>query len=325
MTHDFDMPHELTQTTLQHLAQKFTAPRSKPKFVLSDATKALGRRAKALASADIWKRYHRQVRSEHQRWQEQQCAKACHDWKTYRHHHRAKKSQAKWTHGLAKHHDEDPLDSIQAHFHKSFFNPAMEHIDAELLSMIGKIHGTSPPLSKDEVKAAVLQGPNGKCPGPDGVPVELLKKLAASDQGLTLLHAFYQEVFSGLCPPEEWHHAFMVLLGKTDLPKHPKDLRPITVHSQVAKTFARIVLARIRPDLRPCSPGQMATGGRRPSDFLWSFGRLNQLAYEWGEPFAAIKVDISRAFDAIDRVRLASTLVRVLHHKPQELGACFSC
>ena len=195
----------------------------------------------------------------------------------------------------------------------------MQDIDSRIHGLASSIFGESPRLTEDEVRRAVMSAPNGKCPGPDGVPVELLKGLVSTPAGLSGLTEFYQQIFVGFCPPEEWATAFIVLLGKVEQPTQPGDLRPITVHSQVAKCFSRIVLARVRGDLLPISAGQMAMPGRRPSDYLWSFYRLTQLAYEWNEPFAAIKIDVRRAFDAVDRWQLACTLQNKLAHRPQEL------
>ena len=106
----------LDSTNMQRLAKEFTQPRRTPKFQLSQQTKTLGNKARVMRSAPLWKEYHRRVRDEHKAWQEQQCQKACSDWRAYRSHHRARKTQATWTASLARHHDEDPLEAVTRHF-----------------------------------------------------------------------------------------------------------------------------------------------------------------------------------------------------------------
>ena len=119
--------------------------------------------------------------------------------------------------------------------------------------------------------------------------------------------------------PTSWGSTAVKLLGKTDCPAEPGDLRPIAVHSQVAKVFARILMRRVRNELAPQFPGQTAAKGRQPGDYVWTMQRLCQLALEWGVPFTAVKVDIAKAFDRIRRAKLGTMLFeRLATAHPQE-------
>ena len=191
----------------------------------------------------------------------------------------------------------------------------------QIREMCETCSGSSPSLTVAEVTAAVLQAQNNKAPGLDGVPVEFLKALVASTRGAQLLTEFYQRVFDDVSHPTQWGTAIVTLLGKVELPSHPRDLRPIAVHSQIANTYARIMLNRVRHAIAPRQAGQCACLGRQQSDYTWSMQRVCQLALEWGEPLMIVKVDISKAYDSIKRVKLATVLQQKLVDFPQECRA----
>ena len=312
------VPSRIDQPALEAMAARVTRRRTTVKFSLSPQAKRLAREARALRTAAAWKAYQHQVHREHVIWQQQRAARACRDWAQFRSHHRARKTQNHWAQGLTKSHDEDPFRSVISHF-EGVFNAEGHAKDVSVIAALSEsVEGVSARLTQEEVVAAVMRGKNNKSPGPDNVPVEFLKALVADPLGAARLTEFYQRVFDSAAPPAAWNEAIVTLLGKHDMPSKPADLRPIAVHSQVAKVFARILLSRVQEALAPSQPGQCACPGRQQTDYVWSMQRICQLALEWGESIMLVKVDISKAYDAIRRGKLATMLHRKLQDFPQE-------
>jgi len=100
-----------------------------------------------------------------------------------------------------------------------------------------------------EVKAAARGLPNGKAPGPDGVPNEVLKTAVGA-------HSWYfKEVFnecirSAYFPPE-WKTARLVLLHKPGRPlDNPSAYRPLCMLDTMGKLFEKLLTRRLRDHLQ---------------------------------------------------------------------------
>ena len=78
--------------------------------------------------------------------------------------------------------------------------------------------------------------------------------------------------------------------------------------SSVGKLFARMLLARTARHLAPRTSAQCAAPGRQTADFLFSIHRVFELSREWGSPLCALKVDLNKAFDCVDRRQLLCKL-----------------
>ncbi|CAI6356785.1 unnamed protein product [Macrosiphum euphorbiae] len=104
-------------------------------------------------------------------------------------------------------------------------------------------------FTETEVKAAARGLPNGKAPGPDGVPNEVLKTAVGA-------HPWYfKEVFNGClrsaCFPPEWKTARLVLLHKPGRPlDSPSAYRPLCMLDTMGKLFEKLLTQRLRDHLR---------------------------------------------------------------------------
>ena len=307
----------VTQLGLQTLARASTRPYPQRRFQPSAEAKQLGKRAKISKNASAWKHYHTRLREERRTWQQQLVRDACSSWDRYREFHHEKKKSTAWAASLAQSSGDDPFLSLQAHFRNTFAHSHGQQQALQIQAILDKISGTSPALSPEEVKRAILAGKLRKSPGPDDVPLELLRDMAKDDESLRALTFFFQDLFGGKAP-NEWEASFVSLLSKVECPSRPSDLRPIAVHSHVAKTFSRIILGRTYAALHPTGPEQQACRGRQSCDFVWTALRVAQLSLEWGEPIAMLKIDIAKAFDVIDRVKLATMIAEKLRRFPLE-------
>ena len=189
-------------------------------------------------------------------------------------------------------------------------------IDVQLRDLEEQLGHHFVPFTRDEVVSAVNGGVNRKCTGPEGVPQELLKAICQIDEGLDALCAFFSGVLETSQHPEGWCKSLMSLLPKKLVLTSAKDLRPICVTSHLSKTFTKLVTQRIIHTVTPDTPFQCCAPKRQTADYIWSVNRVMQLSYERGVPVCAIKLDLEKAFDRLDRRALGELLV-------EELGGDF--
>ncbi len=64
------------------------------------------------------------------------------------------------------------------------------------------------PFTVEELRAVLKKAQNNRSPGPDGIPVELLKFL--TEEQLQALADLFTAVFETATPPEEWTIATVV-------------------------------------------------------------------------------------------------------------------
>ena len=98
----------------------------------------------------------------------------------------------------------------------------------------------------------------------------------------------------------------LTLLPKLVPPQSPKQLRPIDLlASHVSKAYARLIVGRLENELKPQGEHQLAGKGRQATDFIWFSLYLSHICREWKTDGYLLKLDLQRAFDSVDRVRLA--------------------
>ena len=67
-------------------------------------------------------------------------------------------------------------------------------------------------------------------------------------------------------------------------------------------------MKRLQPELRPQGEHQLAGKQRQAADFVSVAVKLAQLCREWHVDCFLLKLDLQRAFDSVDRVRLATKI-----------------
>ena len=204
-----------------------------------------------------------------------------------------------------------PLDDLSAHFDKVFRDEKVGDIQQQLEGVTNGITlgQTLVPLSMREVAQGVMKGKNGKAIGPDLIPNEILKALIKNETSLAALCEFYNGILQSGSIPESWDKAVATLIPKLQPPTEAKRLRPITLSSHVAKTFSRLLLARMEPCLRPQGQKQFACAGRQPAEMAWLTTQVVHLSREWKTSCYMLKLDLARAFDSVKRVKLAERVV----------------
>eukprot|EP00439_Symbiodinium_sp_Y106_P074342 s1137_g14.t1 len=157
--------------------------------------------------------------------------------------------------------------------------------------------------------------------GPDGISVHLLRCIAEDELLGEELLQLINHIVHSLELPVNWRKSFLALLAKKDFPESPKDLRPICVSSAFHKLVSRMVCARTMPLLRTGSPISGCGKGRQAADVIGMISRARDVVHEWKVPLLLCKLDISGAFDRVDRQRICEFLVGRLRERevPSEL------
>ena len=174
-----------------------------------------------------------------------------------------------------------------------------------------EINETSPNITKEEVKHAVLIQKDGKAVGPDEVHAETLKLLIHEDgAGLSLLTDLFNDIYRTGKIPSDWLKSTFVTLPKKANASKCDDYRMISLMSHVLKTFLRVVHTRI---YKKCEQQVNDTqfgfrNGLGTREALFSINVLTQRARDMNVEVYACFVDYRKAFDCVQHQKLAEIL-----------------
>lgn len=102
-----------------------------------------------------------------------------------------------------------------------------------------------PEFSPEEVAAVARGLPNGKAPGPDGIPNEVLKAAVKAYPGRFAL--MYNGCLRKAFYPLEWKAANLVLLRKSGRAlENPSAYRPLCMLDTIGKLFEKLLIGRLR-------------------------------------------------------------------------------
>ena len=160
------------------------------------------------------------------------------------------------------------------------------------------------PLSRYEVEKAVKSLRNRRAVGPDKVPSELLK------YGSNQLHQDIADVLNqSLQQGDELDigGGTLIALQKDGKPRGPvSSLRPIVLLTALRKMLSIITLNRIRSKVEEfLSPGQSGfRQNRSTTDAVWAHKWLVAAAQKHQIEIEILGIDMTSAFDTIDRQKL---------------------
>ncbi|KAL0345399.1 UNVERIFIED_CONTAM: putative mitochondrial protein [Sesamum radiatum] len=203
-------------------------------------------------------------------------------------------------------------------------NPSEEAIDKVLGGMPAKVtddmnEALIQPFVSEEVKLAISHMYPYKSPGPDGLsPVfyqnywHIVGPEIISFVLDFLNHGHFDVAFN---------YTFIVLIPKCDSPENMSHFRPISLCNITYKIASKMLANRLKPFLpHIISETQSAfVPGRLITDNILVAYELNHfLAHKtWGSKgHAAIKLDLSKAYDRVEWIFLESVLAKLgFHHR----------
>ena len=301
---------EVDQSTLMKLARDYTKPKPGSRYRDPPQVKQMYQTAKRLGGEERWKAAHKARRQARDLWQKAKLERASQrNWKDYK-DLRQQQAGTTWAVHMSEEafaSGKDPQEWTISHFRAIFTDPS-----GRSLPTWQKGRQDSRPFSMEELEEAVQNGKKGKAVGVDLTSFELLKGLMQDDQTAAAILRWMEEIRQGRAIPPQWLHTIVTLLPKTASPSGPGELRPISLGSAVGKVYGTMLLRRTREVIQPVGPEQCSHSGRQTADYVFTAVRSFQLDTEWRWGLHWVKLDISKAFDSLDRVKALAHLEKVL-------------
>ena len=165
-------------------------------------------------------------------------------------------------------------------------------------------------ISIHEVKQQAMKLPNGKAADETNLVIEMVKH--AAEEVHQQIADLLTDILRGETPfPPAWKINRIWVLFKHGDREILKNYRPITLLPILYKLYARIVLDRIKGDVdeyfTPDSAGYRT--GYSCEDHIFTASEVIRQAENFGFPLWMAKLDVSKAFDRVDREALWRTLV----------------
>ena len=170
-------------------------------------------------------------------------------------------------------------------------------------------------LSRYEVEEAIHALANRKAVGPDGLPAELLKVLADEGELDTLgkFHDISVAVWRRGGVPQQWKDATIKVLHKKKDRTECGKYRGISLVAHAGKDLLKVIAGRLSDycEKRKKLPEEQC--GFRPQrltvDMMFVVRRLQELVRK-DTPLYLCFIDLTKAYDSVDRALLWDTLAR---------------
>lgn len=195
-------------------------------------------------------------------------------------------------------------------------SPSQEHLHLILDRQVRRISDAQRSMlnadfSMEEIHKAAVSLSKGKCPGPDGIPVEFFTENWAL-VGPTLFRAISTALSSGVLH-RRFTCGFIVLLKKKGDQRFLSNKRPITLLNVIYKIAAKAFQLRLIPILQDFITTQQSAflPGRNIHHSILFTNELLHQAEQSGENFILLKLDIIKAFDKIEWTFLLALLNRL--------------
>ena len=176
--------------------------------------------------------------------------------------------------------------------------PVMDELDAE------------PTI--EELDKAIDALSNGKAPGSDGIPPEVIK--SGKSALLEPLHELLCLCWKEGAVPQDMRDATIITLCKNKGDRSDcNNYRGISLMSIVGKVFARVLLTRLQV-LADCVYPESQCGfraGRSTMDMIFTVRQLQEKSREQGKPLYLAFIDLTKAFDLVSRKGFFQLLERI--------------
>ncbi|KAI5715485.1 hypothetical protein M8J77_016861 [Diaphorina citri] len=151
----------------------------------------------------------------------------------------------------------------------------------------------------------------GKSAGCDEITGEMIKNTGIP--GKQWLYRLFKKIWDEKTVPKEWKQGIIIPLFKKGDRKKCANYRGITLTSQVAKLYERIIEQKIRPIIEEkLSEEQHGfRPGRSTNDLIFTIRQLMEKHYEYDKNLWIAFLDIKKAFDAIKREKVWEALNNV--------------
>jgi len=176
-----------------------------------------------------------------------------------------------------------------------------------LVEQLPIVHQMEELPTLSEVSKSIEKLNSGKSPGMDGISAEILK--AGGKRMLELVHHLIQHCWLTEVISQEWIDATLVSLFKSGQRDDCGNFRGISLLSVVGKVLARVILDRLLKHIAPHAISESQCGFRA-NDMIFTARQLQEKCTEQGKDLYHCFVDLSKAFDTVNREALWVVLER---------------
>ncbi|CAE7210973.1 unnamed protein product [Symbiodinium sp. CCMP2592] len=297
---------------ITELARQCTRPRLGKSYRDDEEIKAKAKEARSIGTAKAWKDVHRLRRRAKREWEKGRLRDILHgDWHQYRALQRERtRKKGWWGKMLADRSSTENTSLVHEHLKRKLVNEFGQDWNDILQQQIDSVHvgDEFERFSVVDVREVLSTMKVNCAVGPDGISVALLREAMSHDVVGPQILDLVNHIVEKLEFPEEWEENFLALLAKCEIPTKAGDLRPICVSSVFHKMITKLVCQRAMPKLRVGSRISGCGKGRQAADVIGTISRVRDVAREWQLPVLLCKLDISGAFDRLDRQKVVEFL-----------------
>ncbi|KAI0212570.1 hypothetical protein LSAT2_002517, partial [Lamellibrachia satsuma] len=161
------------------------------------------------------------------------------------------------------------------------------------------------PPTLEEIVAAIKSTKSGKTPGLDGLPAEIYKY--GGEALHTQLLKFYRTCWTAKELPQQFKDALIIAIYKKKGDRSDcGNYRGISLLSTAGKILAKILLKRLQTIAELILPESQCgfRTSRSTIDMIFTLRQLQEKAVEQQQSLYMIFIDLSKAFDTVDRSTL---------------------
>ena len=166
-----------------------------------------------------------------------------------------------------------------------------------------------------ELTDAIRLLANEKAVGPDGVSIALFKIILNDDPALRRrLLGVVIRIWKGVEVPQQWKYAIIMVLHEKKDRTECSNYRGISLVAHAGRILLKIIARRLS---EYCERVGILTGeqiGFRPNrsttDMIFMIRRLQELARKKRIPLYVCFIDLTKAYDSVDRTLLWTVLAR---------------
>eukprot|EP00439_Symbiodinium_sp_Y106_P074001 s399_g14.t1 len=297
---------------LSRLARQCSAPRVSKTYKDSAEVRSLIATARATNAKQDWKQVHRIRRQAKRAWQQNRLADILQgDWEQYRQLQKEKqRTTGWWGRMLENSSSKEQTMAVEKHLRGKLVNEFSLDWDQTLQIQLDSIETRSvfAPFTVLDVREVLQEMKVHSAVGPDGIGVSFLRGVMSDDYVGPQVLELVNHIVENLELPIRWEDNFLALLAKCETPLKPGDLRPICVSSVFHKMITKLVCRRTLPLMRRGSKVSGCGKGRQAADIVGTISRIRDVTQEWKLPTLLCKLDISGAFDKLDRQKVVELL-----------------
>ena len=173
--------------------------------------------------------------------------------------------------------------------------------------------GVQPTMQK--LTDAIRSLANGKAVGPEGVFVELFKITLNGDPALRRrLLDIVVRIWRGVKVPQQWKYAIIMALHKKKDRTECGNYRGISQVAHAGKILLKIIARRLSEYCERVGILPEEQSGFRPNrsttDMMFVIRRLQELVLKKRTPLYVCFIDLTKAYDSVDRTLLWTVLAR---------------